>query len=152
MTLVLAIYAAVVATGAIGWQVYSYLVKTKTDRRERASGVVGGVLSFLYYVDPETGLVGAIPAARVQDAITDYANRWDGLRDQLEALRVAHPSADVEAKAQATIDAVDASLAYSFWAMREGRAMSEREWENLKTKYAAAKTAAQELKRVVQTA
>jgi hypothetical protein len=72
------------------------------------------------------------------------------LREELEALRIADARSSVDEKAPRTIDAVTESLAYSVWAMRERRALSEREWENLRTKYAAAKTAAEELKQEVQ--
>jgi hypothetical protein len=147
----LAIYGAAVATGSTGWQFYSHRVTSRVQRRERASRVVGGVLAFLTSINPETGFVGGIPEARQEEAINHYMDDWEPLRRELEALRVADPS--VDERARVTIEAVSDSFTYSVWAIRQRRVEppSEQEWENLKTKYAAAKAAAEALKQAVQS-
>jgi hypothetical protein len=141
----LAIYGAALATANTGWQYYAQRIRTRASRRERASRAIGGVLAFLWHIDPETGFVGGIPADKREQAINDYANIWDPLRRDLEELRVADPSLDEQTKA--TIDAVTASFTASVWALRHRNDAAERtDWDDLKEKYAAAKTAADALR------
>jgi hypothetical protein len=153
-TAALAIYGAALAALSIGWQVYSYAIKSNTERRERGSRAVGGVLAFLWGIDPETGFVGGIPEDKIQEAIDQKMDIWEPLRQELEALRVADPRPAVDEKAAATIDAVTESFTDSVWAIRRRRdegAMTEQEWANLRTKYADAKQAAEELKQAVRS-
>jgi hypothetical protein len=146
-----AIYGAVLATGSSGWQFYTHRVDRRRQRRERGSRVVGGVLAFLWSIDPETGFVGGIPEDRQEEAIGRYMDTWEPLRHELEALRVADPT--VDALAGATIEAVTESFTYSIWAIRNRRAevTSAQEWENLRTKYATAKASAEALKHALQS-
>lgn len=148
----LAIYGAALASGNTGWQFYTQRVRTKAERRERGSRVVGGVIAFLWSIDPETGFVGGIPRDRQEEAIGRYADTWDSLRHELEALRVADSRAEVDEKAAATIATVTESFTNSVWAIRQRRdqPLSGEEWENLRTKYAAAKTATEELRDAVR--
>jgi hypothetical protein len=144
----LAIYGAALASANAIWQVRSGRARARSERRERGSRVVGGVVAFLSSIEPNS-LIGGVPEARVQEAISHYMDIWDPLRQELEALRVADSRASVGEAAAETVEAVSASLASSSCAMHQRRALTENEWNDATENYETAREAAERLKQAV---
>lgn len=148
-TMALAIYGAVVATGSVLWQVYLHFVVRSESRRKDASGVVGR-LAIIALV-PESGdrTRRRHPTRACGGSDCRIRRRWEPIRADLEALRVAQPA--IASEVRSAIDTAQESMNYSFSAMREeDRPAHANIWDDLRTRYTAATTAVQRLEAAVQ--
>lgn len=144
----LAIYGAGLATANAGWGFISQRAKRRDDRRSASSRAIAGIVDFLWKIEPNA-FVGGIGRDRMEEAIGHHADAWDIVRHDLEALRVADGRPPVDVTAVAAITALNDAFASVVLALRDRGGGAVTDWDRLNAKYAAAKTAADELKQAV---